>query len=90
MYKGTKESWQCDRRDFIGEAVFIPKQVQSEEREEDDAYLIAAIYRSEFRRVEFAIFDSKHIEQGPLCRIRSPQPFPYGFHGSFTENVFVA
>jgi all-trans-8'-apo-beta-carotenal 15,15'-oxygenase len=90
LYKGTKESWQCDRRDFIGEAVFIPKQVQSEEREEDDAYLIAAIYRSEFRRVEFAIFDSKHIEQGPLCRIRSPQPFPYGFHGSFTENVFVA
>ncbi|GJQ10801.1 hypothetical protein GpartN1_g4992.t1 [Galdieria partita] len=87
LLQGTKETWQCDKAtDFVGEAVFIPKR---EAQEEDIGYLIAAIYRPKLSRVDFAILDSKQISKGPICYIRSPQSFPYGFHGSFTENVVV-
>eukprot|EP00871_Galdieria_phlegrea_P003714 jgi/Galph1/4343/GphlegSOOS_G3011.1 len=87
LMKHTKESWQCeDSRDFIGETIFVPKQHCEKE---DEGFLLAAIYHSKMEKVDFYIFDATNITKGPICCIPAPEPFPYGFHGSFTEQVYA-
>ena len=57
--------------------------------DEDDGFVIVQLYIPETHRTEFAILDAKHIDQGPIASIRLKHHIPYGFHGTFTPEVFT-
>lgn len=75
----------------VGEPVFVPRLGWRswKEGDEDDGYVIVQLYVPETHRTEFAILDAKHVDQGPLARIKLKHHIPYGFHGTFTPEVFL-
>lgn len=75
----------------VGEPVFVPRLGWEswKEGEEDDGYVIVQLYVPETHRTEFAILDARRVDQGPITRIKLKHHIPYGFHGTFTPEVFL-
>ena len=59
------------------------------EGDEDDGYVIVQVYIPERHVTEFCVLEAKHVGNGPLARIRLKHHVPYGFHGTFTPEVFI-
>ena len=57
--------------------------------DEDDGYVIVQLFVPETNCTEFVILDAKHVSQGPIARIKLKHHIPYGFHGTFTPEVFI-
>lgn len=76
---------------IIGEPVFVPRLGYSACREgdDDDGYILLQLYNPELHRTEFVILDAQHMDNGPCARVVLKHHIPYGFHGSFTPEVFV-
>ena len=75
----------------VGEPVFVPRLGWDSWREgdEDDGYVIVQLYNPEVHRTEFIVLDAKHVDRGPVARIKLAHHLPYGFHGTFTPEVFI-
>lgn len=75
----------------VGEPVFVPRLgwKSCEVGAEDDGYVLVQLYVPETHCTEFVILDAKHVDQGPLARIKLKHHIPYGFHGTFTPEVFI-
>lgn len=75
----------------VGEPVFVPRLGwrSSNMGDEDDGYVLVQLYVPETHCTEFCILDAKRVDQGPLARIRLKHHIPYGFHGTFTPEVFI-
>lgn len=75
----------------VGEPVFVPRLgwKSCEEGAEDDGYVLVQLFVPETSYTEFVILDAKHVDQGPLARIKLKHHIPYGFHGTFTPTVFI-
>ncbi len=56
---------------------------------EDDGYLLVQLYVPETHCTEFVVLDAQHVARGPLARVKLRHHIPYGFHGTFTPEVFV-
>uniref|UniRef100_A0A7M5UU79 Uncharacterized protein n=1 Tax=Clytia hemisphaerica TaxID=252671 RepID=A0A7M5UU79_9CNID len=84
-----KTVWYSDG--IIGEPCFIPKYgYQSTYKgDEDEGYVIVQLYHFQTHKTHFCILDAKHVERGPIARIKLQHHVPYGFHGSFTPEVFL-
>ena len=76
----------------IGEPVFAPRlgYSASGKGDDDDGYILVQLYNPELHRTEFVVLDAQHMDSGPCARIVLKHHIPYGFHGSFTPDVFVA
>ena len=76
---------------ITGEPVFVPRGGWSSWREgaEDDGYVLVQLYVPETHCTEFIILDARAVDQGPLARIKLRHHIPYGFHGTFTPEVFL-
>ena len=57
--------------------------------DEDDGYVIVQLFVPETNCTEFVILDAKHVSRGPIARIKLKHHIPYGFHGTFTPEVFI-
>lgn len=44
---------------------------------------------SQRHTAEFVVLDAQKVDQGPLARIKLKHHIPYGFHGTFTPEVFI-
>lgn len=85
----NKTVWYSDG--IIGEPVFIPRHgYESREIGEEDAgYVVVQLYCPEKHKTDFCILDAQKIENGPIARIKLKHHVPYGFHGTFTPEVFL-
>lgn len=86
---GQREVWYS--HGCLGEPVFVPRRGYNSWREgdEDDGYVIVQVYIPEKHVTEFCILNAKDIGKGPLARIQLKHHVPYGFHGTFTPEVFI-
>ena len=76
----------------IGEPVFIPRLGYRSSRagDEDDGFVIVQLYVPEKHVTEFCLLDAKDLGSGPLARVKLKHHVPYGFHGTFTPEVFTS
>lgn len=75
----------------VGEPVFVPRLGWRSwrEGEEDDGFVLVQLYVPETHCTEFVVLDAQRLNQGPLARIKLRHHIPYGFHGTFTPEVFI-
>ena len=75
----------------VGEPVFVPRLgwASIDKGDDDDGYVLVQLYIPDKHITEFAVLDAKHVDRGPLARIKLKHHIPYGFHGTFTPHVFV-
>ena len=75
----------------VGEPVFVPQLGWSswQDGDDDDGYVITQLYIPEMHRTEFIILKGKEIDRGPVAVIKLKHHIPYGFHGTFTPELFV-
>lgn len=85
---GERQVWYS--HGCLGEPVFVPRRGYDSWREgdEDDGYVIVQVYIPEKHLTEFCVVDAKDVGKGPLARIKLKHHVPYGFHGTFTPEVF--
>jgi len=75
----------------LGEPVFVPRHGWQSRYvgEEDDGYVIVQLYIPEKNTTEFVILDAQNVDKGPVTQIKLKHHIPYGFHGTFTPEVFL-
>jgi all-trans-8'-apo-beta-carotenal 15,15'-oxygenase len=88
MKNDTIVYWEAEG--IVGEPIFAPKlgYASSKYGDEDDGYLIFQHFLPDVQRVEFCILDAKKIENGPICRLKCPYFIPYGFHGTWSPEIY--
>lgn len=71
--------------------MFVPRLGYESWRvgDEDDGYVIVQVYIPDRHVTEFCVLDAKDVRNGPLARIKLKHHVPYGFHGTFTPEVFT-
>ncbi|ORX89145.1 carotenoid oxygenase [Basidiobolus meristosporus CBS 931.73] len=73
----------------VGEPVFVPRDgYSSSGNEEDDGWVLAQVYLPKQHMTDFVILDAKNLANGPIATIHLKHHVPYGFHGTFTPEVF--
>lgn len=65
------------------EPVFVPRP---DKTEEDDGWLITTTLNTRTQKTELAVFDARHLGDGPLAQLACPYVLPLGFHGTFSGN----
>jgi all-trans-8'-apo-beta-carotenal 15,15'-oxygenase len=47
------------------------------------SWLLSVVYDGKAHRSEVWIFDSQHLETGPVCKLGLPSPIAFSFHGTW-------
>jgi all-trans-8'-apo-beta-carotenal 15,15'-oxygenase len=89
LQSGLVSRWHSEG--VIGEPCFMPRlgRASAWHGDEDDGWIIVQLYRYKEHRVQFCILDARKLHNGPICRLNLPFHLPYGFHGTFVDDVFV-
>ncbi|KAF9426192.1 hypothetical protein BGZ76_002869 [Entomortierella beljakovae] len=87
--KGTK-FWQSEG--VTGEPCYIPRggyAVAGEEdtRQEDDGYVVVQVYHPKKQTTDFVVLDAQNMEL--IATIGLKHHVPFGFHGTFTPELFI-
>ncbi len=87
---GSRQVWYSDG--VIGEPMFVPRfGYESRDRgDEDDGYVLVQLYHPKKLRTSFCILDAKDIGRGCIAKINLKHHVPYGFHGTFSPEVFLS
>jgi len=78
----------------IGEPIFVPKHEylnngsRVNQNEEDDGWVITQLFVPDQSKTQFVILDAKNLSAGPVARLQLKTHIPYGFHGTFSPQVF--
>jgi len=82
----NRQVWSS-REEFatLGEPVFAPR---NREAEEDDGWVIAQLYDCKHHATQYVVLDAQNLARGPIARVKLAHHTPYGFHGTFTPEVF--
>tara|TARA_B110000008_G_scaffold212661_1_gene211687 strand:- start:212 stop:538 length:327 start_codon:yes stop_codon:yes gene_type:complete len=75
--------YKVRRHRFVGESVFAPVVERRGPFEENNGYVVAAVYDGAEQKTYLMVFDGKHLSEGPVCTIDVKAQLPYGFHGSW-------
>lgn len=67
---------------FVGEPIFVPSG-----SEEDEGWLLSLVFDAEKRRSKVVILSAQSMQ--PIAQLLLKTHVPYGFHGSFTSEVFL-
>ncbi len=70
---------------YTSEALFVPRQGAVCE---DDGYLLSFVYDATVHLSEIMILDAKDPDQ-EIASVQLPHHVPFGFHGHFTDRVFI-
>lgn len=85
-----RNMWHSDG--VIGEPVYVPRHGYDSNKDgsvEDDGYVLVQLYHPNKHRTDFCVLDAQNIEGGPVARIKLKHHVPYGFHGTFSPEVFL-
>lgn len=66
--------------DFTGEPIIVPRPGGTEE---DDAWVITLVYRTEAHRSDLVVLDARDLST--VCVLALPHHVPPGFHGTWIE-----
>ena len=77
---GERQVWSSGPTGHVGESVFAPDPTGSEE---DDGWLINAVYDDATDRTDVCILDARDVAAGPIARVHLPQRMPFGFHANW-------
>jgi len=80
MATGESQSWFAGDTSSTQEPVFAPKSADAPEGE---GYVMGIVNRRAEHRSDLVIFDSMHIDQGPIATVRIPVRLKYGIHGNW-------
>ncbi|MBI4782734.1 MAG: carotenoid oxygenase family protein [Oscillatoriophycideae cyanobacterium NC_groundwater_1537_Pr4_S-0.65um_50_18] len=83
---GDRQIWSAAPHGFAGEPIFVPRPNGVAE---DDGWLLTLIFNGELERSQLIIHDAHDIRQ-PLAKLSLKHHVPYGLHGSFTPERFLA
>ncbi|KAG0051386.1 hypothetical protein BGZ83_003809 [Gryganskiella cystojenkinii] len=82
-----------DSEGVTGEPCFIPRggysvvgEDDAKRRDEDDGFVVVQVYHPKKQTTDFAVLDAKTMEL--LATIGLKHHVPFGFHGTFTPEVF--
>jgi all-trans-8'-apo-beta-carotenal 15,15'-oxygenase len=86
----TQKTQRWHSEGVVGEPCFIPRlgRASAFYGDEDDGWIIVQLYLHEEDRVQFCVLNARKVEEGPVCRIKVPWKLPYGFHGTWSDQVF--
>ncbi|MCX7594213.1 MAG: carotenoid oxygenase family protein [Fischerella sp.] len=87
LESGERQFWSAAPRGFAGEPVFVPRP---NSESEDDGWVLALVYDAACDRSDVVILDARNFHQGPIARLHLKHHIPYGLHGNFTSEVFLA
>ncbi|KAG0016312.1 hypothetical protein BGZ82_001132 [Podila clonocystis] len=86
---GTK-FWQSEG--VTGEPCFIPRggyaSIKEHGQQEDDGYVVVSVFHPKKQTTDFVVLDAQTMEL--LATIALKHHVPYGFHGTFTPEVFLS
>jgi carotenoid cleavage dioxygenase-like enzyme len=51
----------------------------------NQGWVLTVVYDGNLERSEIVIFDSKHLNKEPICRLGLPTVIPHSFHGTWTR-----
>lgn len=85
METGERQEWYAPEHTFCEEVVVVPKEGG---KDEDDVYLLAAMFDAELNRSCIGIIDGKAVHKGPVCRMWLKHQLPHSLHGCFTPQLF--
>jgi carotenoid cleavage dioxygenase-like enzyme len=88
---GRVSTWYAGPRQFVCEAILVPKRREGGEGGELDAYLIGLVHDTEGvkgPRTSLCVFDAAALEKGPVCRLWLHR-LPWGLHCQFAEDLTV-
>ena len=75
--------YKVGRHRFVGESVFAPVVERRGPFEENNGYVVAAVYDGAEQKTYLMVFDGKHLSEGPVCTIDvKAQRYPTGFAGA--------
>lgn len=69
---------------LVSEPVFVPARRGGGD---DDGFVITQMYHPRQHRTEIVILDARHIDRGPVCRLRLRHHFPFAFHCTYSPTV---
>ena len=85
----SRQVWYSEG--IIGEPTFVPRlgYAGSDQGDEDDGYVLVQLYLPKKHLTSFCILDAKDVGKGCIAKINLKHHVPYGFHGTFSPEVFV-
>jgi len=85
----SRQVWYSEG--IIGEPTFVPRLgYEGRDRgDEDDGYVLVQLYHPGKHLTSFCVLDAKNVEKGCIAKINLKHHIPYGFHGTFSPEVFV-
>lgn len=95
MHTGQETLWSAAPAGYANEPVFIPRSQPDASGcytqvigAEDDGWLVALIYDGQQEKSAIVILDAQTMQQ--VARLNLKHHVPYGLHGTFTPEIFVA
>ncbi|NMG18581.1 carotenoid oxygenase family protein [Brasilonema bromeliae] len=95
LESGKQQLWSAAPHGFASEPIFVPRTPHIPASQggtkggEDDGWVLALVYDSEYHRSDVVILDAKDFHKEPIARLHLKHHVPYGLHGSFTSECFV-
>ena len=77
---GVRTEWFAGSTAHVGESVFAPDPAGTNE---DDGWLVNAIYDDTRDATDVVILDARDIAHGPVATVHLPQRVPFGFHANW-------
>eukprot|EP00794_Sanderia_malayensis_P020118 gene20118-22089_t len=86
---GSRQVWHSEG--IIGEPCFVPRfGYESRDRGcEDDGYVLVQLYHPKKHVTSFCVLDATDVGKGCIAKINLKHHVPYGFHGTFSPEVFI-
>lgn len=77
---GRRDVWCAGGAGHVGESVFAP---DPDGHEEDDGWLVNAVYDHDRDATDVVVLDAHDITQGPVATVHLPRRIPFGFHANW-------
>lgn len=73
--QASADVWDAGPDQFAQEPIFCPRP---DAQTEDDGWVFTMVYDSVSDCSHLAVLDARHLQRGPIARIKLPQRIPYG------------
>ena len=83
---GAVDIWRPEPGDHCGEPLFVPRHPDAEE---GDGFVLSVVFRAATQCSDLAVFDARHIGDGPLALAHLSHRVPAGFHGNWRDATGV-
>ena len=87
LVTGEKQIHSFAPTGYASEPIFVPKP---NAKQEDEGWVFVMVYDGSNHRSQIVILDGENLEKSPIATLSLKHHIPYGLHGSWTSEVFIA